>query len=144
MLFRDGTIYFIILLLFNVLQIVDDNIPVLFALGVIQPFFEILQPTIVCHFILNLRRQIGPAQSPCVSSDQLHSLRFRVLGNIGHSLQISGEDEDDQEDKDLSETETHVARRPDRHVPPGTATTAAEEADYGHADVDQAAIHIDV
>ncbi len=82
----------------------------------------------MCHFLLNLRRQIGPAGSPCVSSAKLHSLRFRVLGNIGHSLQISGEDDDEQENKSLREAETHVGQ-PDRHVSPGTAITAAEEAD---------------
>ncbi|KAI0825861.1 hypothetical protein BC629DRAFT_31621 [Irpex lacteus] len=95
MLFRDGTIYFLILLVLNILQMIGENAPAILPIIFINPFSVTVPPMIVCHFILNLR-QFEPAGSSWASADQSHSLRF--VGNMGQSLQFGVEDADGEEE----------------------------------------------
>ncbi|KAI0086733.1 hypothetical protein BDY19DRAFT_995486 [Irpex rosettiformis] len=100
LLFRDGTFYFIVLLMLNVLQVVKTNIPSLFIMEVSSPFFEILPPLIVYRFILNLR-QVKPAGSSWVSGNQSGSLRF--VGNAGESLRFGADEEPEEEEENAAE-----------------------------------------
>ncbi|KAI0769549.1 hypothetical protein BC629DRAFT_1595860 [Irpex lacteus] len=95
-LLHDGTVYFVILLIINVLQMLENNLPDVFFIQVSAPFLQTLPFVIVCRFILNLR-QVKPTgetstsgSSPAVTS----SLRF--VGNIGQSLHIGAGDEGDE------------------------------------------------
>ncbi|KAI0093015.1 hypothetical protein BDY19DRAFT_989699 [Irpex rosettiformis] len=108
LLFRDGTFYFIVLLILNVLQAIDTNIPFLFTMNVSTPFFDVLPAIIVCRFILNLR-QVKPAESSWISGSQSGSLRF--VGNAGESLRF-GADEEDAEEENIVE-DASEAREPD-------------------------------
>ncbi|KAI0086727.1 hypothetical protein BDY19DRAFT_995482 [Irpex rosettiformis] len=102
LLFRDGTFYFIVLLILNMLQVIKANIPSLFTMRVSQPFFENLLPLIVCRFILNLR-QVKPAGSSWISGTQSGSLRF--VGNAGESLRFGAEEEEENAAERLTEAE---------------------------------------
>ncbi|KAI0769544.1 hypothetical protein BC629DRAFT_790526 [Irpex lacteus] len=105
MLIRDGTLYFVILLMVNVLQVFGQNIPILFSLNITEPFFQNLPPIIVRRFILNLR-QIKPAGNSWVSGNQSHGLR--IVGNLGESLQFGADEEVDNEiEEDTNPAEPH-------------------------------------
>ncbi|KAI0084424.1 hypothetical protein BDY19DRAFT_997774 [Irpex rosettiformis] len=100
LLFRDGTFYFVVLLIVNVLQVIGGNIPSLSTIGVSSPFFDTLQPIIVCRFILNLR-QVKPAGSSWISGNQSGSLRF--VGNAGESLRFGADEEPEEEEENTAE-----------------------------------------
>ncbi|KAI0769528.1 hypothetical protein BC629DRAFT_1442214 [Irpex lacteus] len=144
-LFRDGTIYFLssliklyaagILLVLNVLEIIEDNAPTLFTLSIIEPFFAVIPPMIICRFILNLR-QIEPAGNSWVSGSgtpiQSHSLRF--VGNMGQSMQIGEVDEDKDCTQDAEGGPRQNASSTQANTLPKIATDAAgsAEADEEH------------
>ncbi|KAI0769558.1 hypothetical protein BC629DRAFT_1442237 [Irpex lacteus] len=92
-----------VLLVINVLEVFGANVPILFSSNIIEPFFQILPPIIVCRFFLNLR-QVKPAGNSWVSGNQSHSLRF--VGNMGESLQFG---EDEERDDGLEEDGGHNA-----------------------------------
>ncbi|KAI0769526.1 hypothetical protein BC629DRAFT_789203 [Irpex lacteus] len=119
MLFRDGTIYFIILLAINVLEVIGNNVSVLFTMDIAEPFFEIFPSMIVCHFILNLR-QIEPTGSSWASANQSRCLRF--VGSMGQSLQFGGEGEE-RDEETVCEIDAASA---EVDVSPGTNIEAAE------------------
>ncbi|KAI0769498.1 hypothetical protein BC629DRAFT_1680760 [Irpex lacteus] len=97
MILRDGTLYFRILLVIYILEILENNIPAMFTLNIIQPFYVIIPPLIICRFLLNLRQvDLGLEESSLVSGRQSHSVRF--VGNIGESLQFGGDDNEDDGD----------------------------------------------
>ncbi|KAI0086731.1 hypothetical protein BDY19DRAFT_907923 [Irpex rosettiformis] len=100
LLFRDGTFYFVVLLIINVLQVIGNNIPSLFTMQVSAPFFDTLPPLIVCRFILNLR-QVKPAGSSWISGNQSGSLRF--VGNAGEPLRFGADEEPEEEDENAVE-----------------------------------------
>ncbi|KAI0769536.1 hypothetical protein BC629DRAFT_790149 [Irpex lacteus] len=102
-LFRDGTIYFIILLILNVLEVARDNVPTLTDMNLLGALFSVLPSIIVCRFILNLR-QIEPAGSSWASGS--HSVSLRFVGNMGQSLRIAGEEEGEDEDELHTELDT--------------------------------------
>ncbi|KAI0083914.1 hypothetical protein BDY19DRAFT_998115 [Irpex rosettiformis] len=110
LLFRDGTFYFIVLLMLNVLQVIDANIPSLSTMDVSRPFFETLQPLIVCRFILNLR-QVKSAGSSWISGSQSGSLRF--VGNAGESLQFGADEKPEEEEENTVE---HLAEAKEHDV----------------------------
>ncbi|KAI0084434.1 hypothetical protein BDY19DRAFT_997782 [Irpex rosettiformis] len=110
LLFRDGTFYFVVLLIVNVLQVIGDNIPSLFNMQVSQPFFETLPPIIVCRFILNLRL-VKPAGSSWISGNQSGSLRF--VGNAGEPLRFGADDEPEEEEENAVE---HLAEAEEPNV----------------------------
>ncbi|KAI0769499.1 hypothetical protein BC629DRAFT_1725031 [Irpex lacteus] len=98
LLLRDGTVWFIVFLVINAINVVEVNVsePVQVALGNVQPFFEVLLPLIVCRFILHLRQPklAGTAAgSSWASGNQSFSVRF--VGNAGNALQIGEEDEEE-------------------------------------------------
>ncbi|KAI0825866.1 hypothetical protein BC629DRAFT_30999 [Irpex lacteus] len=116
-----GTIYFLILLVMNILQMMQNNMPVLLSISLINPFTAIAPPMIVCRFILNLR-QCEPAGSSWASANQSRSLRF--VGNMGQSLQFGDEDANGEE-----EDVPGVAGTPEAGVSlwPEITTEAAED-----------------
>ncbi|KAI0818721.1 hypothetical protein BC629DRAFT_1463743 [Irpex lacteus] len=97
-LFRDGTIYFIGLLTLNVLDVLEFSIPTLWTLDIVQPFFIILPPMVVCHFILNLR-QIKSSGGSSISGDQAARLQS-FIGNIGQPLRTEAEEMDEDGDNE--------------------------------------------
>ncbi|KAI0086734.1 hypothetical protein BDY19DRAFT_907926 [Irpex rosettiformis] len=103
LLFRDGTFYFIVLLILNVLQVIDGNVSRqtsynTWSLHLIH-YASSLPPLIVCRFILNLR-QVKPAGSLWNSGS-----------NAGESLRF-GADEEDAEEENIVE-DASEAREPD-------------------------------
>ncbi|KAI0089249.1 hypothetical protein BDY19DRAFT_993466 [Irpex rosettiformis] len=96
LLFRDGTFYFIILLVLNVLQVMERNIPPLFVVGISEPFFQTLPQITICRFILNLRQTQSTGNESFVSRRQ--SLTLRFVGNVGESLQFGASDGEEEED----------------------------------------------
>ncbi|KAI0084393.1 hypothetical protein BDY19DRAFT_1051285 [Irpex rosettiformis] len=117
LLFRDGTIYFIILLLLNVFQVIESNaqIPSLFAMWVSVPFFQTLMPIIICRFILNLRL-VTSAETSFTSGNQWDSLHF--VGNAGESLRFGAPDTDEgsrDEEGDVVEWSARE-KEPDGHA----------------------------
>ncbi|KAI0084418.1 hypothetical protein BDY19DRAFT_997771 [Irpex rosettiformis] len=107
MLFRDGTLYFGVLLIINVLEVIQRNIPSLFTVQLSGPFLQIIPPIIVCRFILNLR-QVKPAGISCISSNQSASVGIRFAGNAGESLKFG---EDDELEDDFVERSAHAEER---------------------------------
>ncbi|KAI0804508.1 hypothetical protein BC629DRAFT_1590775 [Irpex lacteus] len=102
LLFRDGTFYFIILLILNILQIIEQNNTVLYSLTLSTSLQIVMTPVIICRFILDLR-QVETYDSRATISGNL-SMRF--VGNLGQSLQTGMEFEDEEEISSLSyETE---------------------------------------
>ncbi|KAI0769532.1 hypothetical protein BC629DRAFT_1533886 [Irpex lacteus] len=75
--------------------IIGPTQPALGSLGIVTPFYSILPSMIICRFMLNLRH-IEPAGSSWMSGTQSRSMRF--AGNMGKSLQIGGEDDEDDEE----------------------------------------------
>ncbi|KAI0086736.1 hypothetical protein BDY19DRAFT_995489 [Irpex rosettiformis] len=108
LLFRDGTFYFMVLLIVNVLLVIEDNVPSLLTMQVSAPFFETLPPLIICRFILNLR-QVKPAGSSWISGSQSGTHRF--AGNAGESLQLGVGDEPEEEEENVVERSA-VAEEP--------------------------------
>ncbi|KAI0769555.1 hypothetical protein BC629DRAFT_792037 [Irpex lacteus] len=128
MLLRDGTLYFVILLILNVLQIIGRNVPILNALDIVAPFFDTLPPLIVCRFILDLR-QVKPADSSWVSRNQSHSLQF--VGNMGQSLYFGTEGPGEEVDE-LEGHGQHAAG-PDTLPEVTTEATDSGKANDGEA-----------
>ncbi|KAI0769552.1 hypothetical protein BC629DRAFT_1442232 [Irpex lacteus] len=91
MLLRDGTIYFLILLVLNVLQSLPFYAPSLDNIQFASAYYQALVPTLVCRFILNLRQ---------AGTDNLLDQQSRstsLVGNLGQSLQFrSVHDEEDE------------------------------------------------
>ncbi|OCH91458.1 hypothetical protein OBBRIDRAFT_526138 [Obba rivulosa] len=98
-LLRDGTLYFVLLLMLNVITIMR-NITSIFAFtlsGFSTPYFSMA----ISHFLLNLRRVASnpPALDPILESSissrspgQRTSLRFRsFVDNIGEDLNHDSE-----------------------------------------------------
>ncbi|KAI0682984.1 hypothetical protein BC835DRAFT_1423748 [Cytidiella melzeri] len=94
MLFRDGTLYFIILLVMNVIVVLRNNIPSWEMYDFASPFLETFTSIIICRFILNLR-QVGADDDFEVSGCQSTVVRF--VANLGQSVGIGGWDADDVE-----------------------------------------------
>ncbi|KAI0769525.1 hypothetical protein BC629DRAFT_1533792 [Irpex lacteus] len=131
-LFRDGTIYFFILLVVNVLELTANNIAGLLPLDAVEPFFNILPPMIVCHFILSLR-QVEPAEgSDYILSSRIHSLRF--VGNMAQSLQLSRDyvnDEASEPDLAILPTSAQVTDISSENVT-GISEVMDAHLGYGH------------
>ncbi|KAI0700641.1 hypothetical protein BC835DRAFT_1304078 [Cytidiella melzeri] len=56
LLLRDGTIYFIVLLIMNVLVVLCNNVPPLEKFDFASPFLENFTSIIMCRLIINLRQ----------------------------------------------------------------------------------------
>ncbi|KAI0692769.1 hypothetical protein BC835DRAFT_27212 [Cytidiella melzeri] len=56
LLLRDGTIYFIVLLIMNILVVLSNNVPRMEDVDFASPFLENLTSIIICRFIINLRQ----------------------------------------------------------------------------------------
>ncbi|KAI0705913.1 hypothetical protein BC835DRAFT_1302665 [Cytidiella melzeri] len=101
MLFRDGTLYFIILLIMNVIVVLRNNVlcsktytdpqPSWEKYDFASPFLECFTPIIICHFILNLR-QLGAHDDDYMSGQQSTIVRFAA--NLGQSVRFGGWEED--------------------------------------------------
>ncbi|KAI0809228.1 hypothetical protein BC629DRAFT_1103434 [Irpex lacteus] len=96
LLFRDGTLQFLILLILNIITPLAVSIPSLSGLNFATPFLTTLQPLLICRFILSLR-QVKPAGSSWVTGSQSASLRF--AGDMGQLLGVSGDQDNEDEDK---------------------------------------------
>lgn len=101
MLFRDGTVYFVFLLLLNVVDLV--NIHMKFEL--ITAITEVITSILISRFILNLRSVYMVSQ--CSFGSSFHASRFddilvlnTVVGNLGAPFDIGmyPEDADELED----------------------------------------------
>ncbi|KAI0769507.1 hypothetical protein BC629DRAFT_787299 [Irpex lacteus] len=90
---RDGTIYFIVLLVINILNIIERNTPALFHVDLIESLVQVLPSIVVCRFILNLR-QVKRPEVPSVSGNHTPGSSSYFLSNLGQPLQL-GEDEED-------------------------------------------------
>ncbi|KAI0803011.1 hypothetical protein BC629DRAFT_89367 [Irpex lacteus] len=122
MLFRDGTLYFVILLTLNILQIIEANVPVLLSMDVSEPFQEVLPSIIICRFILNLR-QVKPAGSSWISGSKSGSIR--VIDDMGQSLQTIGEEPADEEEDHT--TDPLPVNPEESDSPPGTTAPHGEQ-----------------
>ncbi|KAI0086790.1 hypothetical protein BDY19DRAFT_329647 [Irpex rosettiformis] len=128
LLFRDGTFYFIILLILNVLQVIEHIFPSLSTMGISQPFFETVPQIIICRFILSLRKVEPPAgNSESWASSHCHSVSLRFVGNAGESLQF---DADSEEEEEFNFDEDYV------HAEESNVTTSDAIEDKGRRDID--------
>lgn len=98
-LLRDGTIYFLCLLIINITQLIvvfhwhDDA-----GTNIVGPFLLVLPPILICRFMINLRSlgSTEPARerSEAMSRSYFSAVSFRVpetaLGNIGEALEHEG------------------------------------------------------
>ncbi|KZT05491.1 uncharacterized protein LAESUDRAFT_760361 [Laetiporus sulphureus 93-53] len=97
MLLRDGTIYFGVLFL---LSLSDIILSVTNTFSDTTTFIAILTPMLLARFFLNLRQIDNSGHdtemSFQVESHQASNLRFAasILGNMGQSLGIGGEETD--------------------------------------------------
>ncbi|KAI0809276.1 hypothetical protein BC629DRAFT_1590338 [Irpex lacteus] len=108
LLVRDGTAYFAILTIINILIPIANDIPSLVNLDLAASFLTTLVPIIICRFILNLR-QLDASESSEDSRNLSVSIQF--AGNLGGSLHTDidgGDDENDSEDMDDLETSTNA------------------------------------
>ncbi|KAI0084474.1 hypothetical protein BDY19DRAFT_909816 [Irpex rosettiformis] len=122
LLLRDGTLYFCILLVVNVLQPLVNVVPSLIGLDFAEPYLVTMPPIIVCRFILNLR-QVKPAGSSWLSGGQSVNLRF--VGNMGEALHFGA-------DEGGEDFETPITPSTDElHDPPLEATDVEELLDVG-------------
>ncbi|CCL99982.1 uncharacterized protein FIBRA_02007 [Fibroporia radiculosa] len=95
---RDGTVYFSVLLLLNIADII------LFSSGIFQnlsAFNLLLTPLLLSQFLLNLRE----ASTGCsTDTDQCQMSSLNILGNLGASLNYtSAFQEDEQRDGEADE-----------------------------------------
>ncbi|THG94701.1 hypothetical protein EW026_g6817 [Hermanssonia centrifuga] len=109
MLLRDGTIYFAILLVMNIAQVVLDT-PSFENFSFVTIVIQTLQPILISRFLLNLR-QVG---SPEIESQEDFNSRFSVpgfrvptlasiVGNMGEDLDHGGPTEElDDEMENIS------------------------------------------
>ncbi|THG95249.1 hypothetical protein EW026_g6369 [Hermanssonia centrifuga] len=97
MLLRDGTIYFAILFVMNIVQVVVKTALSFQNLNLLTPVIQTLQPILISRFLLNLR-QVG---SPEIDSQEAFNSQFSVpgfrvpslssiVGNMGEDLDHSG------------------------------------------------------
>ncbi|THG99236.1 hypothetical protein EW026_g3061 [Hermanssonia centrifuga] len=104
MLLRDGTIYFAILFVMNIAQVVLET-PSFASFDFVLTVIETLQPILISRFLLNLR-QVG---SPEIDSQEAFNSQFSVpgfrvpslasiVGNMGNDLEHGGlaEEVDDE------------------------------------------------
>ncbi|KAI0809274.1 hypothetical protein BC629DRAFT_1106994 [Irpex lacteus] len=91
LLLRDGTIYFLVLLVINILVPIND-ITSLANFDFATSFLTTLAPIIICRFILNLR-QIDDGGSSLPSGGRSTGLRF--ASNMGQPLHTGIEEEDE-------------------------------------------------
>ncbi|THG93780.1 hypothetical protein EW026_g7554 [Hermanssonia centrifuga] len=95
MLLRDGTVYFAILLIMNIAQVVLDT-PSFQNFNFVETVIETMQPILISRFLLNLR-QVG---SPEIDSQEAFHSQFSVpgfrvpslasiVGNMGEDLEHS-------------------------------------------------------
>ncbi|KAI0781551.1 hypothetical protein BC629DRAFT_1594297 [Irpex lacteus] len=127
LLLRDGTVYFLLLLVVNVFQVLTSMLPLLIIWVIADALLSLAVPIVVCRFILNLRQIDYSGDSTIIAGDQTFSLRF--VGSLGGPLQTSTDDELADEGYD-----EHVAQgmRP-RRTDTGTAE-AGKEGLAGHTD----------
>ncbi|THG93193.1 hypothetical protein EW026_g7976 [Hermanssonia centrifuga] len=97
MLLRDGTVYFAILLMMNIAQVVLNAVPSLENFNFVDTVIQTLQPILISRFLLNLR-QVG---SPEIDSQEAFNSQFSVpgfrvpslesiVGNMGEDLDHGG------------------------------------------------------
>ncbi|EKM57611.1 uncharacterized protein PHACADRAFT_206502 [Phanerochaete carnosa HHB-10118-sp] len=110
-LIHDGTVYFLILLVLNISQIVSF----FFAdVSIVNSFANAMSPILVCRFMMNLRlvNRGGPTTSEASSSQQLASLRMPTFNdgtapsfmtNMGEPLYYDQNDMGDDDVQDSNE-----------------------------------------
>ncbi|THG98849.1 hypothetical protein EW026_g3415 [Hermanssonia centrifuga] len=105
MLLRDGTIYFAILLMMNIAQMVVKTVPSFENFSYVSTVIQTWVPILTSRFLLNLCQVAG---SPEIDSQEAFNSRFSVprfrvpslasiIGNMGEDLDHSGTAEEDDE-----------------------------------------------
>ncbi|EMD42204.1 hypothetical protein CERSUDRAFT_90811 [Gelatoporia subvermispora B] len=94
LLFRDGTLHFTVLLIFNILQIVGDTTD---SFAYASDFFIPVSSVIITHFLLNLRQvanephdELAKTQLSSMHMGEEQTIRFAsFVGNMGETLDYS-------------------------------------------------------
>ncbi|KAJ3532388.1 hypothetical protein NM688_g7430 [Phlebia brevispora] len=95
-LLRDGSVYFIVLLVFNIAQILVRSIPSLQTISPIFTAIDILSPILLSRFLLSLRQAVTPLSAPEDETNvsTLSVFGFRtptIVGDMGELLDYSSE-----------------------------------------------------
>ncbi|KAI0701124.1 hypothetical protein C8T65DRAFT_741821 [Cerioporus squamosus] len=100
---RDGLVYFIVLLIINVLHLAFSTSTILAAIGTISDIsilFEPISAVLVSRFLLNLQqanRRLVNQYSTSTTTERgtTSSIRFdRAVGSLGNSIILSADDDD--------------------------------------------------
>ncbi|KAI0337839.1 hypothetical protein BDW22DRAFT_1464303 [Trametopsis cervina] len=93
LLIRDGTMYFIVLLLINILTMLFNNLPSLVNLQLETPFLQGIPPILICRFMMNLRDMESNSGETAEYDERTWS-SMRFVGNMGQTLLAPAEEED--------------------------------------------------
>ncbi|THH00541.1 hypothetical protein EW026_g2018 [Hermanssonia centrifuga] len=113
LLLRDGTIYFVVLLVMNIAQICVENVPRLQVLSPVITFVNNLTPILTSRFLINLR-QVDQLKD---ESDGAGFSRFTVpgfraptsiTGNIGECLEFDGWETPEQTTEESDSVALHL------------------------------------
>ncbi|KAJ7751498.1 hypothetical protein DFH07DRAFT_960909 [Mycena maculata] len=109
LLLRDGTIYFVALLvlsLADMLVLIFDHVPEFatrYDYWVVPYYTPVFRTILICRFLLMLRAIYYDEDADAGNTDMDHSIQFasRVIGRMGAPVDTSRFDDNDFEDEDV-------------------------------------------
>ncbi|KAI0689552.1 hypothetical protein BC835DRAFT_1418438 [Cytidiella melzeri] len=107
LLIRDGTLYFIALLVMNIYQILNNTIPSFLVADAGTVYISVLTPMLISRFLLNLRQVDQGQETEAVSTrSRFSAIHFQqprsLVGNMGEQLcDGSSENSDEYNAEDI-------------------------------------------
>ncbi|KJA15539.1 hypothetical protein HYPSUDRAFT_48303 [Hypholoma sublateritium FD-334 SS-4] len=149
LLLRDGTLYFVALLLLSIgdmLVLIFDHVPeavVGYTYWVVPYYTPVFRTIVICRFLLTLRSIYQGDDEDDYEKSQIGTLRFgsRVVGNMGASIDASpirfadgssGNDDDYDDDEIMFARDPLAAGLLESAVASGSGTKNGDENDQDY------------